>query len=57
MARHLKPNFRLYPSHAHERDTMLRQRAEQRWGDDPDYRAYLKRTRLLLTLPKGTLQT
>ena len=36
---------------------MLRQRAEQRWGDDPDYRAYLKRTRLLLPLPKGTLQT
>ena len=31
---------------------LLRQRAQERWGDDPDYAAYLARTRLLLPLPK-----
>lgn len=30
---------------------MLRKRADERWGDDPEYQAYLKRTSLLVPLP------
>ncbi len=33
---------------------MLRERAQARWGSDPAYDAYLKRTRRLLPLPKKT---
>ena len=30
---------------------LLRARAEDRWGDDPEFRAYVKRTSLLVPLP------
>ena len=31
---------------------LLEKAAKKRWGDSPAYQAYLKRTRLLLPLPK-----
>lgn len=32
---------------------LLCAKAERRWGDDPAYRAYLRRTSVLVPLPPG----
>lgn len=32
---------------------MLEARADRRWGDDPDYQAYKRNTRVLIPLPRG----
>ena len=30
---------------------MVRARAERKWGDDPDYQAYRRRTHVMIPLP------
>ena len=45
------PSLRLRPAHAHQRNPPLDDRADKKWGADPEYRAYRDRTPVLLPRP------